>query len=422
MNTSPSPEPGRDGDAATILARAARELFAMGRADLAEAAARLAVASDPFSGEAHNAMAGVLDATGRFEEALHHWRQATALIADSPRQKVNLALALLGAEDWDSGLPLYEARLDTGDWSTIAARPSLDALRLHRAAPDTALTGKRVLVVTEQGLGDAIWAARFLAPLAARCGELTLATNAALRPLLERVEGPARILAPPADQPDARINLNAPAAATDFVMPIMSLPWLLGARPAEATTSQMPYLTPDPVSVTAWRARFRRELPNARRIIGLIWRANPVGPAAVSRSIPADALAPFADVAGAGFVILQGGPPEVRMEVAPVLPSVIDGLAGSAAPPQLDEFAAAIAATDILISVDTMGAHLAGAMAHPGIVLLPTAPSFCGLFWGNSGNRSGWYPSLRLVRQTRYWDWSGAVEMVREMLMTGSGA
>ena len=87
MNTSPSSEPGRDSNAATILARAARELFATGRADLAQPVARLAVATDPSSGAAHNAMAGVLDATGRFEEALHHWRQATGLIADSPPRK-----------------------------------------------------------------------------------------------------------------------------------------------------------------------------------------------------------------------------------------------------------------------------------------------------------------------------------------------
>jgi hypothetical protein len=94
-------------------------------------------------------------------------------------------------------------------------------------------------------------------------------------------------------------------------------------------------------------------------------------------------------------VILQGGEPAVRMAIAGVLPGMVDGLHGSMVPPPLDEFAAAMAATDMVISVDTMGAHLAGAMAHPGVVMLPTAPSFCGMFWGHAGDRYPWYPSLR---------------------------
>ena len=416
MNSLADPKVEPDPAASELLTRTARALFDLGSAGLAARVARLAVASNASNGAAHSVLAGTLDATGRFEKALRHWRKAATLTPESPRQRVNLALALLGAGDWESGLPLYESRLATSDWSTMAARPGLDLMRERLAGPDTDWTGRRVLVVTEQGLGDAIWAARFVEVLAARCGALTIATNAALRPLLARMAGAPRIVAPPAGQVHARINLHAPEAAADHIVPILSLPWLLGVRPADAPMGRMPYLTAEPAAVATWRQRYLEALPGTRRIIGLIWRANPDGPAGAPRSIPVDALAPLGDLADAGFVVLQGGEPAVRMGLARVLPRVTDGLGGSAGPPPLDAFAAAMAATDIVVSVDTMGAHLAGAMAHPAIVLLPTAPSFCGMFWGHAGDRCPWYPSLRLIRQTRCLDWTGPVAAVRAAL------
>jgi tetratricopeptide (TPR) repeat protein len=180
----------RDPVATELLAQCARQLFDIGRIDLAHSVARLALETDVSFGNAHSVMAGVLDALGDFDGALRHWREAARLMPDAPKQRLNLALALLGDGDWEAGLPLYEARLENGDWSSMAARGSLAAVRDRVPWPDTALHGRRVLVVSEQGLGDAIWSARFLAPLAARCMEVTVATKAVLRPVLTRVEGP----------------------------------------------------------------------------------------------------------------------------------------------------------------------------------------------------------------------------------------
>ena len=415
MSLSPLRVPERDRAAAELLARTARQLFGMGRADLAHPLARTALETDNTFANAHSVMAGILDTFGAFGGALYHWREAARLMPNASKQQLNLALALLGDGQWEAGLPMYEARLmDTG-WSSLAVRGGLAAVRDRLARPDTPLSGRRVLVVSEQGIGDAIWSARFLAQLATRCATVTLATGADLKPLLARVDGPADIISPPEGQRDARINLLAPAAAHDHVIPMMSLPWVLGVRPGADFDGIMPYLAADPEQITAWRSRYREMLPGAQRIIGLIWRANPIGPASDSRSIPVSAFAPFGTIADVGFVNLQGGAEGIRSAIEPILPGIVDALRESAGHPPLDQFAAAVAATDLVVSVDTMGAHLAGAMAHPGIVLLPTAPSF-GFVWGHRGNRSPWYPSLRLIRQHRHRDWDGPVMTARALL------
>jgi hypothetical protein len=217
---------------------------------------------------------------------------------------------------------------------------------------------------------------------------------------------------------EARINLRATAASHDHVIPMMSLPWLLGLRPEGPDAATIPYLRPDLEVVRVWRSRYREALPGARQIVGLIWRANPTGPASEARSLPVGSLAPLAGVVDIGFVNLQGGDAPGRAAIAAVLPGALDALGESDGQPPLDQFAAAIAATDMLVSVDTLGAHLAGAMAHPGVVLLPTAPAF-GFFWGHRGDRSPWYPSSRLIRQRHHGDWSDPIMAARAFLESG---
>ena len=115
-------------------------------------------------------------------------------------------------------------------------------------------------------------------------------------------------------------------------------------------------------------------------------------------------MAPLASLSDFGWVNLQGGPSEGRSELALALPDAFDALAGGE--PSLDEFAAAVAATVVLVTVDTMAAHVAGAMVHPAMVLVPATPHF---YWGLNRTDCPWYPSFRLFRKPPLGTWADAV-------------
>jgi ADP-heptose:LPS heptosyltransferase len=149
------------------------------------------------------------------------------------------------------------------------------------------------------------------------------------------------------------------------------------------------------------------------RRIGVVWRASPDNMTSPQRSMAAACLAPLATLEDTQFINLQGGPADGRDALARVLPGSFDPLASGE--PPLDEFAAAIAATDLLVTIDTMALHLAGSMGHPCWAMLPHAPSF---YWGTDGDGCAWYPGMRCFRQTRRGDWSGPVEAVRDALAT----
>ncbi len=376
--------------------------------------ADMAVAADPGFGNAHSVKAGIEDTLGAFSTALLHWQQAASLMPEAAQQQLNHALAVLVSGDWAAGLPLYESRLGLESWTSVALRESLIAVAGRTLRPGDRLAGQRLLVLAEQGAGDTIWALRFLPRLAATGAEVTLAVSAAMQQLL-RLCAAGRVLAPPADLAQARIDLRVAAREHDRFVPIMSLPWLLGIRPGTEAPDHVPYVTPQPEQVEAWRARYLAALPGVQRIVGVVWRANPAGSAARFRTIPVDALAPLGGVEGVGFVNLQGGAAQGREEIASVLPGTHDALAPHGGNPPLDVFAAAVAATDVLLTCDTMAAHLAGAMGHPGLVLMPTAPAPM-FYWGQEGDSVVWYPSLRLLRQRRFDDWSEPVARAAALL------
>jgi ADP-heptose:LPS heptosyltransferase len=350
-------------------------------------------------------MAGVLEAQGRLDAALPFWRQALACEPTSAGHRFNLALALMRCGALREGLALQEARYEKPTWSSLAAAGSLDGLQHRIPRPGDDLAGRRVLVFTEQGLGDCIWAARWLPRLEATGARLTLAARPALRPVLEQQARFEAVLEPPADTPGAKINLAAFAGRFDALLPIMSLPWLPGVTAADG--AHIPWLRPDPRRVADWRRRYREALPNARIHAGLVWQVNPESVSANARSLPIEAFAGLAARPGLGLVALQGGTSPTRARLHDVLPDAIDGLAGGE--PPLVDLAAAIAATDVLITVDTMAMHLAGAMGHPAFVLAShEAPGFV---LGREGN-CAWYPSLRLQRRLPEEDWAAVVQRI----------
>ena len=376
---------------AVKLVEAAHELVRRDQCGLAWDAVQLALAVDAGVANAHMLKAHLLELRGEVLAALPHWRAAARLEPGMPGHRFNLALALLGCGMLTEGFALQEARLEKPDWNSLAAAGSFAGLRHRVPGPLDDLTGKRVLAFTEQGMGDMLWAARFLPALAERCAKLDLACPPTLRPVLAHVAhvAPGGLLGPPEDQPAAKLNMAALSEQYDAFVPMMSLPNLLGGAGAV-----VPWLRPDARRVTAWRERFAVALPGRRPIVGVVWRANPASNAGAARTFPPSVLG---SLGRAGAVNLQGGGSIGRDALA----GAFDPLAAGDVP--LDEYAAMLAATDLLISADTMAAHLAGSMGHPTWVVVPRVANF---YWGHTGTGSPWYPGSRVFRQADKVGWT----------------
>lgn len=383
----------------------ARELMQLGRYDLAARIAQLVVAEDERSPDAYSLVADALDELGRWPEALKHWQRAAELAVDSALARFNLALAVLRLGDYRTGLELYEARIDKPDWTGFSALTSRAAVRQKLLQPGAPVAGRTILVLAEQGLGDCIMFARYIPVLAERGARVLLACSPELNPMFARIPGIAQLLSPPSEQPMAKLNLLA--LAFDAWVPLLSLPLHTGEHAIEPFAN-VPYLRPDESRIAHWRTRYEARGHAGAPKIGIVYQANPAGRAAADKSLSPEDLAPLLAFRGVDWIVLHQGAAARTLATAHsgvIDPDLVD--AG------LDEFASAVAATDLLLTVDTMAAHCAGAIGHPAWVAVPSNPHW---YWGINGDGTPWYPTLRLFRQDAPRDWSGALRRMREEL------
>jgi len=247
------------------------------------------------------------------------------------------------------------------------------------------LDGRRVLVLSEQGYGDVIQFARFLPRLAERGGEVLVEAPTALRALIARIPGVAAC--PPFGHVPAGI---------DCVVPLASLPFALGCGDTSELAGPVPYLMPPPDRHVALD-----DGGDDRRFkVGVSWAPKPTpGPGYALRSLtrramPVDLLARLTGLPGIRFYGLQkGGAGDAAAVGVSAAPGLID-LA-----PRLGDFAdtaAVLARLDLVITVDTAVAHLAGAMGRPVWLLL--SPGQADYRWGVGAESSPWYPQMRLFR------------------------
>jgi hypothetical protein len=273
-----------------------------------------------------------------------------------------------------------EARVDCSDWPR----------HLQFVWTGEPLDGKRVLVRCYHGLGDTIQFVRFLAHLRPRVAEVTLWAQPCLLELLSTASGVDRILP---------LHDGAPEVDYDVDVELMELPHVLrltlGAIPCDVPYLRAPRAAPrNPPP----RAEEGRKGAGARNI-GLVWRAGDWVP---QRSLPHEALVTLADVEGVRWYSLQY-PPEP-------LPFAAVDLACA----DICEMAARMQQLDLVISVDTMAAHLAGALALPVWTLLNEC---CDWRWLCDREDSPWYPSMRLFRQSAAGDWQPVMSRVRQALL-----
>ncbi len=277
----------------------------------------------------------------------------------------NLAHVLLLEGDLERGFELYERR-----WASFPRASWLPPLGEMWDGRPIAGT---LLVVAEQGFGDTIQFARFLPLAARRAGELVLITAPELARLMQAVPGVARV-----------VTAGDPVPDFERSVMMMSLPQSLGLAAQADKVAPPPYL-PLPE-----RDNFQDLADLSRFKVGLIWGGRAQTSQEKLRVAGLEALKPLASLSSAAFFSLQMG--EHRSQL-PLWPGALADLS-----PRLRDFAetaAALSHLDLLVTVDTAAAHLAGALALPAFVLTPRIPHW---IWGLKGETTPWYPTLRLFR------------------------
>jgi len=347
--------------------------------DASEHHIRAALACDPALVEAHASLGFVLTSQGRLAEAIAACDAAIALRPDFVQAHWNLATAALLAGDFARGFAEYE-------WRKRHDRFRRDFVDLPGpvwTGDDPA--GRTILVHAEQGLGDTIQFARYLALIAARGGQAVLACERPLLPMLATL--PAASVVPK----------DAPLPRYDAWIDQMSLPHVFATRP-ETIPSAAGYLHADPGRTERWRKR----LPDGAKI-GLAWAGNPAHSNDRRRSLSPDAVARLLSVCGSGAVNLQVGA-RAGESGLPDFSSLLTDYA---------ETAALVANLDLVLTVDTSVAHVAGALGVPCWVMLPFAPDWR---WMLGRDDTPWYGSLRLFRQPAPGDWHGVIAAVAAAL------
>lgn len=312
--------------------------------------------------------------------AAEKWlRQAIAVSPESAEAHWNLANLLLVKGELTEGFAEYEWRF---------RRPGRGAreVAIARWAGEP-LAGKTILLLAEQGLGDVIHFSRFVPDFAARGARVVLEVHPGLETLLATVPGISEI-----------ITLGSALPAADFYCPMMSAAHVLGIT-LETIPAPIPY-----VSVPS-SAKAPKLLGEGLRV-GIVWRGNPKHENDQFRSVPLSTLEPILRVQGATFYSLQVGQGLDEIERLPPEIQIRDLRA------ELTDFAttaAVIAQLDVIITVDTAVAHLAGALGKTVFVLIARGNDWR---WMHGRADSPWYPSLRLYRQVPHREWGGPVRQI----------
>ncbi len=339
----------------------------------------------------------ILRRLNRFDEATRQLRKAIALKPDLKEAQYNLSVALFMMGDLAAGLPLYESRLDvdrkspyaaSGAWATLS---KLSAVTRWQGEP---LKGRSLLIWTEQGIGDSLMMLRYL-PLLKAKGAGIIGVYCAPE-LISIFRGKADLII------GSRSPL--PVERFDLHCPIMSLPYVFKTT-LDSIPNEMPYLTSAENSRSRWTGRLRR-YPGLK--VGLVWAGNRELKSDHLRSITLERYAPLMTVPGVNFFSLQKGGAAEQLQG---MGWPIDNWMHECS--DLADTAALIDQLDLVISVDTAVAHLAGALGKP-IWLLNRFESEWR--WMMEREDSPWYPTMRIFRQPVVNDWDGVISRVRSEL------
>jgi len=348
---------------------------------------REALRHEPDLAEAHYNVGNALIQMGNVQEAETCYLEALRHGPDLPGAHLGLSTLWLLLGNFEQGWPEYEWRWQMKDFpSSPRSQPKWDG-RL--------LDGKTILLHAEQGLGDTLQFIRYAAVVKQRGGTVVAECQPSLLGVLAGCPGI-----------DQLVREGEPLPACDVQAPLLSLPGLCGTALA-TIPAEVPYLVAYRSRVEHWRDRLAAV---SGFKVGICWQGYPGHKNDRRRSVPLEQFVPLAEVPGLRLVSLQKGPgSEQWTALAGHWP--VAGLPGQAEEPSEGwvDTAALVCALDLVITVDTAVAHLAGALGVPVWVALPFSPDWR---WLLGRADSPWYPTMRLFRQTRLGHWSDVFERI----------
>ena len=346
---------------------------ALGMFERIVASARAVLAREPDCAATHAQLGQALVSLGRLDEARTHVDAALALAPDDLEALMARSRLLFLSGDWEAAWPAYSVR-----WRRADNPPPRTKVPQWQLGEDPA--GLSIFVHAEQGLGDTINFCRYLPVLAARARHVRFGCQEPLVDLL-RASLPGVEVVPHPQGPGQCAR----------IVPLLDLPMRLGMH--DPWWPGTPYLRAEGPPPLSWPE-------DGRLAVGMAWAGNPDHGNDRFRSIAAERLVFLAGDPRARVVSLQRQPPDAvreRIDAAGLMLDAGDRLHS------FSDSAALVERLDLVVTVDTSLAHLAGAMGKPVWMLLPSAPDWR---WGIEGEATPWYPSMRIFRQRVHGDWS----------------
>jgi tetratricopeptide (TPR) repeat protein len=361
----------------------------LGRMDDAAASYRQALKLQPDYADALNNLGTVHRDRLEFDDAERCYQRALQIRPDYPDAHLNRALIALQHGDFANGWREYEWR-----WQRSELVPRTFRQPRWDGAP---LDGRTILLHAEQGLGDALQFIRYAPQVKERGGRVLVECQPAVRELLATCSAVEQVLVQ-----------GQPLPTFDVQASLMSLPALF-----ETTLTNMPadvpYLAADPSLVEHWRQELSRV---GGFKIGIVWQGSPAHRGDKHRSVPLTQFAPLAGVKGVHLLSLQVGAGTAQLAALGDRFPVTD-LGRQFEPASFQDVAAVVKNLDLVVTVDTAIAHLAGALGVPVWIALPFSPDWR---WLLDREDSPWYPTMRLFRQKRLGDWDAVFQHLAEEL------
>jgi Flp pilus assembly protein TadD len=374
-------------------------LFEMGRIDEAVTCYQRALKIKPDYFKALNNLGGALENIGQFNDAADSYRRALAIKPEYVQGHYNLGYCLLAMAQFSAGWQEQEYRLKRSEFQYLSLATRLPQWRGQQPNPSD-----RLLVLEEQGMGDKLQFIRYLALAAERFAPrftpgVSIVIGRPLRELFRRSYPQIEILETmPVDQ-----------HAWQWQCPLLSLP--LAFDTTEATIPrQIPYLITDPARVAYWQNRIAAlQLPATTRKIGVVWKSGTIMKIAQQKSVPIQSIAPLLNQPGCAWFSLQKEP---DLDKAPWVASgkLIDWAEEFS---NFDETAALAMNLDLIISVDTSVAHLAGGLGLPTWLFNRSASDWR---WMRDREDSPWHPTMRIFTQKKAGQWGQVVQRMVEAL------
>ncbi len=375
---------GNFAKAVDTLTLLGNSLYAANRPAEAGKAYEAALAVSPDDPTILTNLANARAAENRLPQAIAGYTRALALRPEDPWIRYCFGVTCLTAGDFARGWEYFEARLDREPlWREVNKRR-------WRGMPSDP-RGKSMLLLSEQGLGDVLHFVRYVPIVAAMGFRVSIQVDARLKPLLAAQSW----IEAAYDKHDQRPDF-------DEYCPLLSLPGIL-QRNVDDFPAAVPYLRVPPGQLAPARQRLAGF---AGPRIGFVWAGNPKHERDRMRSMSLQSLVPILPKKGASLFSLQKECPADDRSTRDHLPGLHDL---SDALGDFASTAAFVSQLDLVVTVDTSVAHLAGALGIPVWILLPFAPDWR---WQLERSDSPWYPTARLYRQVQLNDWTAALSQV----------